>query len=71
MAFCIAPQAIASSLKICSKTFSKCRKFEDDSITVLSACTTNPAQLKQKVKLKVQNEKSKKLYPGCQSPGQC
>ena len=49
--FCIGPQDIASSLKNCTKTFSKCRKYEDEAITIISACRTNPTELKQKVKL--------------------
>ena len=48
--FCISPQDIASSLKNCTKTFSKCRKYEDEAITIISACSTNPTELKLKVK---------------------
>ena len=47
--FRIALKDIARALKNCTKTFSKCRKYEDEAITTISACRTNPTKLKQKV----------------------
>ena len=49
--FWIFPQDIARSLKNCTKTFSQCRKYEDEAVTIMSACRTSPTELQQKVKL--------------------
>ena len=63
---CISPQDIASSLKNCTKTFSKCRKYEDEAITTILACRTNPTELKQKVRL--WSRKNWNLYARKTSP---
>ena len=62
---------MSSSLKNCIKTFSKCRKFEDEAITTISACNTNPSELKQKVKPESRKRKRNNFISGWHSPDQC
>merc|ERR1711936_1412466 len=40
--------AIAKGLKACKDSFAKCRKFEDDAISTISACSKSTDKLKQK-----------------------
>ena len=42
-------KTIAEELKNCTKTFGKCRKYEDAVVTAISACSTNSGALTQKV----------------------
>merc|ERR1711936_1237866 len=41
--------AIAKGLKACKDSFAKCRKFEDDAVKSISACSKSPDNLKEKV----------------------
>ena len=42
-------KAIAGALKNCTKAFGKCRKFEDDAITAITACNSDSSKLASKV----------------------
>ena len=42
---------IADELKNCTKTFGKCRKYEDATIDTITTCTTNSTALTKKVSL--------------------
>merc|ERR1739838_410386 len=39
---------VAKGLKACKDAFSKCRKFEDDAVSIISACSKDTAKLKEK-----------------------
>ena len=41
--------AIAKGLKACKDAFAKCRKFEDDAVKTISACSKSTDKLKEKV----------------------
>ena len=47
--------AIAKQLKVCKKAFSICRKYEDDTIKSLSACSKSLDKLKEKAKQLLDN----------------
>ena len=42
-------KAIAAALQNCTKTFGKCRKFEDDAITSIMSCKDDSSKLTEKV----------------------
>merc|ERR1712038_506971 len=41
-------QAISAALKKCTEAFGKCRKFEDDANTAISACSSDSSKLAEK-----------------------
>ena len=43
-------KTIANQLKNCTKAFGKCRKYEDDAITAITACNSNSNSLTLKVR---------------------
>jgi len=41
-------EKIKNATKKCKEAFSKCRKFEDDAVSILKSCSESPDKLKQK-----------------------
>ena len=41
---------VTAQLRMCTKAFGKCRKFEDDAITSIMSCRENKDKLKEKVR---------------------
>ena len=48
--------AVAKQLKACKKAFGVCRKYEDDTIKALSACSKSEDKLKEKAKQLAENK---------------
>ena len=50
--------AIAKGLKDCKASFSKCRKYEDDTISSIQSCSQSADQLKSKVEALAKNKEA-------------
>ena len=50
--------SIAKGLKACKEEFSKCRKYEDEVISIMAACSHPVHQLKQKAAILYTNKMS-------------